>query len=91
MVSAVSVGAFAILPSYLVLLLCLFLLGLLIFGIGFDKLLLTEGAKSFIPESVSKLIEERELFQLWVDFVREYNPIMIFLRLTGKPTLSLNP
>ena len=80
---------FCVLITVLVPLNVLFLLSLLLVGLlislkGFDNVLLEQGAQRYLPSSVNSLFQDRDPFQLWIQFLRDYNPMLLFFRLSGK-------
>jgi len=50
---------------------------------GLDDILLDKGAINFVPDWVNSFIAERDLFDIWVDFIMENNPITALVRLAG--------
>ena len=88
--SAVSLLSVLILPPGIIACLILLLTGLYISISAADQLLLSHGVRKYIPDWLHIFLAERDLFELWVDFLRENNPIMIFLRLTALKVFDLN-
>ena len=89
-ISAVSLLSLLILPPGIIACILLFLSGLYLTVTSADQLLLTHGVQEYIPPWLHSILAERDLFELWVDFLRENNPIMIFLRLTALKVFDLN-
>ena len=49
-----------------------------------DDLVLLKGARPFLPEWFNSLVAERDVFDIWVDFIMENNPITSLVRLASK-------
>ena len=74
----------ATLPPHVLVCMMAIVAGLLLSLSAIDEVLLKQGARRFFPEWFNSLISERDLFDIWIDFVMENNPIMALIRLAGK-------
>ncbi len=89
LICGVSLGyiVFSCISRGLLIAFCFFVLGVFVLLRGVDRYLLSYGLKRLLPSSVTKFIERKDLARLWIDFLREYNPIVLFTKLSGKNQL----
>lgn len=79
-----------ILPGFVIACIIASALGWALTLSAVDDILLDEGAWRLFPDWFNSMISERDLFDVWIDFILENNPIMALIRLTGKLFYSRN-
>ena len=79
-----------VISPFLLLSTICFIVGIYLTIVSFDEFLLSKGLKPLVPKWLNHILEERDLFELLVDFLRANNPIMIFFRLAALKIFDLN-
>ena len=75
---------FIVFPSSLLAPATLFFFGIFLIWQGIRLHSSEKGVRIFLPASLRHLIEERDMRLFWINFARDYNPVLFFLRLSCK-------
>jgi hypothetical protein len=88
--TAILAVLFLYIPWQIIFCTAMFFYGLHISVAAIDEQLTKTGLQSFLPRSWKDALTSKDLFEVWVDFVRENNPFIIFLRLSALKIFDLN-